>query len=232
MSDQPTKTTHPSAGVLQGYSVVLLTMAFVATNLAPDESLMTAFVLIVISSVLISGGILPLYIEGRTTPVFVASVIIIALGSGIGGLGIATILQTLLSDTEIFLTIDWVSRVALVLANLAVLTWVFVILKISPITQSLIAAATLLIIAGGYTLGYGVFSVVVLVVHGVLQIGNEWQLGIAAVLNGAAIIGWTFLITRKTVQDKLKFVIPVVIIAGLGFVVLGFWRIGKSIFPL
>ncbi len=232
MSDQSTKPTQLSVGALQGYPIVLLTMAFVTTNLAPDEALTTAFVLIVISSVLISGGILPLYIEGRTTPVFVASVIIVALGSGIGGLGIATILQTLLSDTEIFLTINWGSRVALVLANLAVLTWVFVILKISPITRSLLAATSLLIIASGYTLGYGVFSVVVLVVQGVLQIGNEWQLGIAAVLNGAAIIGWTFLITRKTFQDRFQFAVPVVMIAGLGFVVLGFWRMGKSIFPL
>lgn len=232
MPEQPTKNAKHSAETLQGYPVVLLVMAFMPTNLDPDESLTTAFVLILISGVLISSGILPLYIKDGTTPVFVAGVIIITLGSGIGGLGIATILKILLSETQIFLTNYWISEIASVLANLTVLTWIFVILNISTITRSLLAATTLLVVAGGYALGYGVFSVVVLIIHDVPQIYDGWERGIAAVLNGGAIIGWTLLITQKTLQGKVKFAVPVVIIAGLGFVALGFWEITKSMFSL
>ena len=231
MTDQPAKNTHFSWEPMQGYPVVLLVMAFLPGTLSSEGTLTTTFLLILMSSVLISSGILPLYLEDRTTPISIAAVIIIALGSGIGGLGIATILKALFFDTHTFLTDNWVYGVASILANLAVLVWTFVILNIAPMSRRLLIGTICLLLAGGYSLGCGIFFMIGSIVYGADQIAPVWNRGIPAVLNGGAIVIWTLLITRKTIQEKVRFVVPIVIISGVSLIGLGVWWIGSSIFP-
>ena len=231
MTDQPTKNTHFSWEAMQGYPVVLLVMAYLPGTLGREGTLTATFLLILMSSVLISSGILPLYLEGRTTSISIAAVIIIALGSGIGGLGIATILKLLFSDTHTFLIDNWVSGVASILANLAVLVWAFVILNIAPMSRRLLIGTIFLLLAGGYSLGCGIFFMAGSIVDSADQIAPVWNRGIPAVLNGGAIVIWTLLITRKTIQEKVRFVVPIIIISGVGLVGLGLWWIGSSIFP-
>lgn len=231
MTDQPTKNTHFPWEAMQGYPVVLLVMAFVPGTLGREGTLTTTFLLILMSGGLISCGILPLYLEGRTPPISIAAVIIIALGSGIGGLGIATILKALFSDTHTFLTDNWVSGVASILANLAVLVWAFVILSIAPMSRRLLIGTISLLLAGGYSLGCGIFFVAGSIVYSADQIAPMWNRGIPAVLNGGAVVIWTLLITRKTIQEKVRFVVPIIIISGVGLMGLGVWWIGSSIFP-
>lgn len=223
MTDQPTKNTHFSWQAMQGYPVVLLVMAFLPGTLGREGILTTTFLLILMSSVLISGGILPLSLEGRATPISIAAVIIIALGSSIGGLGIATILKAVFSDTHTFLTDNWISGVASILANLAVLVWTFGILNIAPISRWLLIGTIFLVLAGGYSLGCCIFFMARSIVYGADQIAPVWNRGIPAVLNGGAIVIWTLLITRKTIQQKVRFVVPIIIISGVGLIGLGIW---------
>lgn len=228
MTDQPTKNTHFSWEAMQGYPVVLLAMAYLPGTLGREGTLTATFLLILMSGVLISSSILPLYLEGRTAPISIAAVIIMALGSGIGGLGIATILKALFSDTHTFLTDNWVSGVASILANLVVLVWAFVILKVAPMSRRLLISTISLGLAGGYSLGCGIFLAGSLV-YGADQIAPMWNRGIPAVLNGGAVVIWTLLITRKTIQEKVRFVVPIIIISGVGLMGLGVWWIGSSI---
>ena len=205
----------------QGYPVVLLVMAFLPRTLGREGTLTTTFLLILMSGVLISSGILPLSLEGRTTPISIAAVVIIALGSSIGGLGIATILKVLFSDTHTFLTDNWVSGVASILANLAVLVWAFGILNIAPTSRWLLIGTIFLVLAGGYSFGCGIFFLARSIVYGADQIAPVWNRGIPAILNGSAIVIWTLLITRKTIQEKVRFVVPIIIISGVGLIGLG-----------
>ena len=230
MTDQPTKNTHFPWEAMQGYPVVLLVMAFLPGTLGTEGTLTITFLLILMSGVLISSGILPLYLEGRTTPISIAAIIIMALGSSIGGLGIATILKVLFSDTHTFLTDNWISGIASILANLAVLVWAFVILSIAPINRWLLIGAIFLVLAGGYSLGCGIFFLARSIVYGADQIAPVWNRGIPAILNGSAIVIWTLLITRKTIQEKVRFVVPIIIISGVGLIGLGIWWIRSSIF--
>ena len=85
MLDKPAKNNQVSWEVTQAFSVFLF---FV---LRPDiESILT---LIALSGMLIGLGISPFYIKSRSVVVATASCIMIALGSGIGGLTIATLLE-------------------------------------------------------------------------------------------------------------------------------------------
>ena len=108
---------------------MLSLLAIFPATLNSEGPFTTAVGLICLSCVWISFGILPLYVERRMGPVFMATIIIVGLGSGIGGVGIATLLKTLLSETDTSLTGDWVSTVTLVLSNLALLAFGFIVLK-------------------------------------------------------------------------------------------------------
>ncbi|RKU21654.1 hypothetical protein C6499_21910 [Candidatus Poribacteria bacterium] len=211
---------------VRGYSVVLLALAFLLTTLGTEGSITTALGLIFISSAWIGFSILPLFGENRTTFVFVASVILIAAGIGIGGLGIATLLEVLFSENKMSVANNWGLGVVSVLANLAVLIWGIVILKVSPDTPSLRAGVVSLAMASGYPIGAGVFSIILSIGQDDLQIFTYAVQAMAvqamtAILSGGAIIAWTLAITRKVVHGKVRFVVPVLVICGIGVIGVG-----------
>ena len=53
----------------------------------------------------------------------------------------------------------------------------------------------------------------------------------AAILNGGAIIFWTLLITRKVVYGKVRLVVPVLVICGIGFIGIGISHIIDAVYP-
>ena len=206
---------------MRGYSVVLLALAFLLTTLGTEGGITTALGLIFISSAWIGFSILPLFDENRTTFMFVAGVILIAVGIGIGGLGIATILEGLFSESKMSIANNWGFGVVSVLANLAVLIWGIVILKVSPDTLSLRAGVVSLAMASGYPIGAGVFSIILSIGQDDLQIFTNAGQAMTAILSGGAIIAWTLAITRKVVHGKVRFVVPVLVICGIGFIGIG-----------
>lgn len=226
MLDKSAKSTWNSWEVIWGNAVVPLTMAFLPINFSPDDTFTTGGGLIIIGGAWISFGILPLYVENRTTPVFIAGTVIITVGSSIVGFGIATFLKSLFFDIGTPLSDSWVSGVARILVNLALLAWGFVILKIAPVTRSLIIGTVFLMLAGSYSLGCGIFLTMESVVNDTLQVAPVWEDGIATVLNGSAMVAWTLLITRKTVAyRRIRLAIPFFIICGCCFIGIGIWDI-------
>ena len=222
MSDQSSKNTQFSWVAINGYSlVVLLALAFLPTTLGTEGGITTALGLIFISVVWISLGIVPLFSENRTTSVYVAGIIVIAVGSGIGGLGGATILKALFFETKTSMINGWVLVVVSVFANLAVLIWGIVILKVSPVTLSLNLGVGALVVASAYPIGNGITSIVLSFMNDVPPVFTPAGQALTAILNGGAIIVWTFLIPRKVLQGKVRLVVPLFIVCGIGFIGIG-----------
>ena len=222
MLDKPAKNNQVSWEVTQAFS------AFLFYIVRPDiESILT---LIALSLMLISLGISPLYIKSRSVAVATASCIMIALGSAIGGLTIATLLERLLTETQVEIKDSWVAGVALVCSSLAVLAWVFIVLKISPVSRPPLVAVVLFALAGVYSLIYGILTTEA-VLSDVPRTTSEWEEGIAYILNGSAMVGWAFLVTQKTVINKRKklFVICL-LISGVSTILVGITHVFDAIF--
>ena len=220
MSDQSAKNTQFSA--INGSPVVVLFVsAFLPTTLGTEGGITTALGLISISILWISLGIVPLFSENRTTSVYVVSIIVITVGSGIGGLGVATILKTLFFETTTSIANHWALAVVSVFANLAVFVWGIVILKVSPVRLSLNLGVGALVVASAYPIGNGVVSIVLSIMNDVPPVFTPAGQALAAILKGGAIIVWTLLIARKVLQWKVRLLIPLFIVCGIGFIGIG-----------
>ena len=222
MLNKPAKNTKVSWEVTQAFSVWILFIV------RPDiESILTS---ISLSIMLIALGISPLYVKSRSAAIATASCIMIALGGGIGGLTIATLLERLLTETQVEIKDSWVASVTLICSSLGILAWTFIVLKISSVFRPPFVALILFALAGVYALIYGVLTIEA-VLSDVSRITLEWQEGIAYILNGSAMVGWTFLVVRKTVINKHKqlFVICT-LISGGSTVLVGITLIFDAIF--
>ena len=220
MSDQSAKNTQFSA-INGSPVVVLLVSAYLPTTFGTEGGITTALGLILISILWISLGIVPLFSENRTTSVYVVSIIVITVGSGIGGLGVATILKTLFFETTTSIVNHWGLVVVSVFANLAVFIWGLVILKVSPATLSLNLGVGALVVASAYPIGNGVVSIVLSIMNDVPPVFTPAGQALAAILKGGAIIVWTLLIARKVLQGKVRLVVPLFIVCGIGFIGIG-----------
>ena len=221
MLDKPAKNNQVSWEVTQAFSVFLF---FV---LRPDiESILT---LIALSGMLIGLGISPFYIKSRSVVVATASCIMIALGSGIGGLTIATLLEKLFAETPVEIKDSWVAGVALICSSLGILAWVFIVLKISPVSRPPLVAVVLFALAGVYSLIYGILTTEA-VLSDVPRITSEWAKGVAYILNGSAMIGWAFLVTRRASINNRKLFVICLLISGTSTVLAGITHVFDAIF--
>ena len=221
MLDKPAKNNQVSWEVTQAFSVFLF---FV---LRPDiESILT---LIALSGMLIGLGISPFYIKSRSVVVATASSIMIALGSGIGGLTIATLLEKLFAETPVEIKDSWVAGVALICSSLGILAWVFIVLKISPVSRPPLVAVVLFALAGVYSLIYGILTTEA-VLSDVPRITSEWAKGVAYILNGSAMIGWAFLVTRRASINNRKLFVICLLISGTSTVLAGITHVFDAIF--
>ena len=221
MSTQSVKKKQVSWQTMQGLS------AFWFFVSRPDiESI---FTLIGISMVLICFGISPLYIKDKSTSVYTAAAIMIALGSGIGGLTIGTLLERLFAETPVDIADSWVAGTTLICSSLGILTWSFIVLKVSPITRPPLIAITLFAIAGAYSLIYGILSVKTVLLDDT-QITSAWGEGIAYIFNGCAMVAWTHLVTRKTPIENRKILVVCLMIAGVATILAGITGVLDAIF--
>ena len=223
MSNQSSKNTQFSFSgeAISGYLAALLGLGFLPISLGTEGPITTALGLIFISVLWISLGIVPLFSENRTALVYIASIILIAAGSGIGGLGVVTILKVLFFETKVSIANDWGLVVASVSANLAVLIWSMVILKVSPATLSLRLGVGVLAGASAYAIGHGVASIVLSIISDVPPIFTPAGKAMTAILNGGAIVVWTLLILRKVFHGKVRLVVPVLVICGISSIGIG-----------
>lgn len=229
MSDQSSKNTQFSWEGINGYPVVFLAFAFLPITLGTEGGITKALGLIFISVMWISLGIVPLFSEHRTTSVCIVSIILVAVGSGIGGLGVVTLLKVLVFDIQTSMANDWVLVVASVSANLAALIWGIVILKVSPVTLSLRLGVGALAAASAYAIGHGVVSIVLSIISDVPPIFTPAGKAMTAILNGGAIIAWTLLILRKMHQGKVRLVVPLFILCGISSIGIGLAYIIEAI---
>lgn len=221
MTDQSAKNTQISWQTTQGFSVFLLYIS------RPDiESII---ILICLTVMLICMGISPLYIENKPVAVLIASMIMIALGGGIGGLTIGTLLEKLFAETQTEIGESWIASVALICTSLGILAWVFIVWQISLITRPPFFAAILFAIAGAYALIYGILTLETYF-FGIIRITSAWGEGIAYILNGGAIVGWTYLVMPKMFITKRRALTVCSMIVGVGTIVIGIISILEAIF--
>ena len=221
MTNESTKNNGVSWQTMQGLS------AFVFFVSRPDiESI---FTLIGISVMLICFGISPLYIKDKSAAVYTAAAIMVSLGGGVGGLTIGTLLERLFAETPAAIAESWVAGTTLICSSLGILAWTLIVLKISPITRPPLIAIALFAIAGTYSLIYGILSVKTVLLDDT-QITSAWGEGIAHILNGGAMVGWTHLVTRKTSIANRKVFVICLMIAGVATVLVGITGIFDAIF--
>lgn len=144
MTDPSAKNTQVSWQTTQGFSVFLVYI------LRPDIE--SVIILICLTVMLVCMGISPLSIENKPVSVLIAAMLMIALGGGIGGLTIGTLLERLVAETHIEIGGSWVASVALICTSLGILAWTLIVLRISPVTRPPLVAAILFAIAGVYAL--------------------------------------------------------------------------------
>ena len=220
MLDKPAKNNQVSWETLQAFSV------FIFFIVRPDiESMLT---LIALSLMLISLGISPLYIKSRSVTVATASCIMIVLGGAIGGLTIATLLERLLTETQVEIKDSWVAGFALICSSLGILAWVFIVLKISPISRPPLVAVVLFALAGVYSLIYGILTTEA-VLSDVPRTTSEWAKGVAYILNGSGMVGWALLVTQKASINNRKLFVICVLISGASTILMGITRIFGAI---
>ena len=221
MTDQSEKNTQVSWQTTQGFSVFLLYIS------RPDIE--GVIILICLTVMLIALGISPLSIEKKPVSVLIASMIMIALGGGIGGLTIGTLLERLFAESHIEIGGSWVASVALISTSLGILAWVFIVLRISPVTRPPLVAAMLFAIAGAYALIYGILTLETYF-FGITRIPSAWGEGIAYILNGSAIVGWSHLVMPKMLITKRKTLTVCSMIVGVAIVMIGIIGILDAIF--
>ena len=220
--DQAAKNTQVSWQTTQGVSIVLLYLS--SPNI---ESVIT---LICLTGMLICLGITPLYIANKSGSVLIiASTLMIALGGGIGGLTIGTLLERLFAESHAKIGGSWVASVALICTSLGILAWVLIVLQISPITRPPLVAAILFAIAGAYSLIYGILTLETYFL-GIIRITPVWGEGIAYLLNGSAILGWSHLVMREMPINGRKMLMICSMIVGGATIMVGVVSILDTIF--
>ena len=181
-----------------------------------------------LSLMLIGLGISPLGIERKSVLIATASCIMVAFGGAIGGLTIATLLERLLAETPAEIADSWVASVTLICSSLGILAWTFIVLKISPVSPPPRVAVALFALAAVYSLLYGILTMRIALSDQPLMI-PAWGKGIAYLLNGGAILGWTLFVTRKASIPNRKLLVVCLIILGVITMSDGITRIFKAI---
>ncbi len=185
---------------------------------------LTGGMLILFGAMWIFLGIHSLFIENRRTSVTIGSAVIIASGCCIMGLGIGMIISL---DADV----SWMPRLAGIFYSLAIFSWVFVLLKVAPITRSLLMGIAFFVLASGYALICNAQVVINAIVSDMPHIEVYWDQGIAYVLSGSAIIAWMLLVVRKIATVKVKSIIPLFVFMSIVYIGIGIVLTMALVFP-
>ena len=188
MFNKPTQITQTTWKTVQSYAPFLF---FVMVN--PTEIDNSPHLLLCLGVGLFFTGGMPLGIPRIPISASIACGIVMALGCGIATFSLAPWFPALRAVVES----KWGQWVPSVSFSLAVVLWVFVVLKISPISRALLISTAFVAAAAGYSLACGVHAIVDAIVSDVTRTFKLWEEGIAYLLNGCAMVVWARLVTRK-----------------------------------
>lgn len=165
----------------------------------------------------------PLFLENRPVSATIGCGVMIASGCCIVGLGIRMVIPQM--------AVNWIPMLAGIFYSIAIFAWVFVILKVAPITRALLTGVASFLLASGYSFICHTRVVVNALVFNVPYVEVYWDQGIAYILNGAAIVTWMLLIVRKIDLIKTKSVIPIFVFIGVVCIGLGIVLTMALVFP-
>lgn len=188
MFNKPTQITQTTWRTVQSYTAFLFFAMVIPTKI--DNS---PLLLLCQGVLLFLTGGMPLRIPRIPVSASIACGIVMALGCGIASFSLAPWFPAL----QTVVVSKWGQWVPSVSVSLAVVLWVFVVLKISPISRALLISTAFVAAAAGYSLACGVHAIVDAIVSNVTRTFKPWEEGIAYLLNGCAMVVWARLVIRK-----------------------------------
>lgn len=212
MFNKPTQITQTTWKTVQSNALVLFIAMVIPTRI--DNS---PLLLLCLGATLFLTGGMPLVIPRIPVSASIACGIVMALGCGIATFSLAPWFPAL----ETVVVSNWGQWVPSVSYSLAVVLWVFVVLKISPISRALLISTAFVAAAASYSLACGVHAIVDAIVSDVTRTFKLWEEGIAYLLNGCAMVVWARLVTRKLAGPGEK-----------ATLFLGYLSIGLGIFAI
>lgn len=196
----------------------------------PSDSDST-LLLIAAGVVLATSGLMPLGISRVSVSVYIGCGLIFILGCGVGGLGLANILERQYPGFPTVSQWEWVQWLPSAFENLAILIWVYIVLNISPVTRSLFISAVLVAAAAGYTLTSDVLAIREALVFDVIREIADWEEAVRFLLNGCALAAWARLIIRKLASTSIeRFTGKCTWFVGVTFILVGIFGILWDIF--
>lgn len=190
MVNKPTRLSQVT------WKTILVNPLIFGTMAVPSDS-DSALLLICTGVIVAASGLMPLGISRVDRSVSVACWVMFALGSGIGGVGLANILERQFPNFPTISQWEWIRWLPSAFENLAILVWVYVVLHIAPVTRSLFISAVCVAAAAGYILTSDVLAIRDALVFGVTRKSADWEQGVEFLLNGCALTVWARLIIRK-----------------------------------
>ena len=190
----------------------------------------SALLLIATGVVLAVSGLMPLGISRVSVPVHIGCGLIFVLGCGVGGLGLANILERQFPNFPTVSQWEWIWWLPSAFENLAILIWVYVVLNISPVTRSLFISAVLVAAAAGYALTSDVLAIREALIFGVAREIADWEQAVEFLLNGCALAGWARLIRKLASTSLERFTGRCALLVGVTFILIGIFGILWDIF--
>ena len=176
-------------------------------------------------------GLMPLSISRVSRSVSAACGIMFALGCGIGGVGLANILEHQFPNFPTVSQWVWIQWLPSAFENLAILIWVYVVLNISPVTRSLYISTVFVAAAVGYSLTSDVLAIKDVLLYGVTRETTDWEQAVEFLLNGCALAVWARLIIRKLASTSAdRFVGSLTLFVGATMILGGIFFILWDIF--
>lgn len=212
------------------WKTILVNPLIFGSMAVPSDS-DSALLLICTGVIIAASGLMPLGIPQRSRSVSVACGIIFVLGCGIGGLGLANILERLSPNFPNVSQWTWIQWLPSTFENLAILVWIYVVLHIAPVTRSLFISAVFVAAAAGYTLTSDALSIRDALVFGGTREVTDWEEGVGFLLNGCALAVWARLIIRKLAATSVeKSLAKCTLFLGVMFILGGIFGILWDIF--
>lgn len=188
MFDKPTQITQTTWRTVQSNAGFLFFAMVISTKIDNSPTLLLCH-----GAILFFTGVMPLGIPRIPVSAFITCGIVMALGCGIASFSLAPLFPAL----QTVVVSNWGQWVPSVSVSLAAVLWVFVVLKISPISRALLISTAFVAAAAGYSLACGVHAIVDAIVSDVTRTFKPWEEGIAYLLNGCAMVVWARLVIRK-----------------------------------
>ena len=212
------------------WKTILVNPLIFGTMAIPSDS-NSALALIATGSAVALSGLMPLGIPRVPRSVFIGCGVMFALGCGIGGLGLANILERQFPNFPTVSQWEWVQWLPSAFENLAILVWIFVVLNISPVTRSLYISTVFVAAAAGYSLTSDAFALRDALVFGVTREIADWEQAAKFLLNGCALAAWARLIIQSLASTSLEeFVGKCTLLMGGVMILMGIFRILWDIF--